>query len=333
MPVTGVYFVPSHPNASTALGTITERLRSAFVDEDLTPIGRWALEHKLMRDTPGCLPASANPAQQTSKPRYMQFLSLSHYPQHGFIYTSEPLEKPFHPPNAASPVPPSSATSPGSHPINSPGVVNATPQSTGNNAAAPVPPTPDAMRMTSVPPSAYNTLFQHFTYACQPFWCHRLTVAVPNGAVYDMGDFRVRVGDVRQTFPAARVRGTVVEIEWRGPSVIESLPLSDAVSDADSGIDVSFAAIEESDIDAELAATASLIREFWTRLQVDGGRESILVPGVGKEIKDRLASCKRRSAVPAETAFGDAMVQEEDLDPYAGADLARQYMEALRFNR
>lgn len=157
---------------------------------------------------------------------------------------------------------------------------------------------------------------------------------MPNGAVYDMGDFRVRVGDVRQTFPAARVRGTVVEIEWRGPSVIESLPFSDAIpDDVDSGIDVSFAAIEESDIDAELAATASLIREFWTRLQVDGGRESILVPGVGKEIKDRLARCKRRNAVPVETGVENTMVQEEDPDPYSGADLARQYMEALRFNR
>lgn len=176
---------------------------------------------------------------------------------------------------------------------------------------------------------------------------------MPGGVVYDVGDFRVRMGDVRQTYPTGRVRGTVVEIEWRGPSVVESLitasagrAVSSSVSgqgrveqDDDSGIDVFFSAVEEADVDAEYAATASLVREFWGRLGVEGAREAILVPGVGKEVKEKLLLWKgqeakrtRRESFRDEAGFGPSG-PEEDPDPFAGADLARQYMEVLRFNR
>jgi hypothetical protein len=260
----------------------------------------------------------------------MQLLSLSHYPTHGFIYTSEPTEKPVHPPAAISAASASttaaSAASPGS-------VVS------GQGASADMP-----MIMTTVPPAAYKTLFQHFTYACQPFWCHRLTVAVPNGVVYDVGDFRVRMGDVRQTFPTVRARGTIVEIEWRGPSVVDSLSTgvrSGSPGDADSGIDVSFCALEEADVDAEYGATASLIREFWGRLGIEGAREAILVPGVGKEVKEKLGRA-RKGMRDGEGKVGDEVAllaglgsvqSEDDVDPTAGTDAARQYMEVLRFNR
>lgn len=176
---------------------------------------------------------------------------------------------------------------------------------------------------------------------------------MPSGVVYDVGDFRVRLGDVRQTFPTGRVRGTVVEIEWRGPSVVESVTAAsagrsssghgDAEQDNDSGIDISFCEIEEADVDAEYAATASLIREFWGRLGIEGAREAILVPGVGREVKEKLLRCRGqkverkggesfRDEVGLVPGFG-ASGPEEDPDPFAGADLARQYMEVLRFNR
>ncbi|KAJ5549843.1 Mediator complex subunit Med20 [Penicillium sp. DV-2018c] len=313
MPITGVYFIPSNPNSSTALTTVTERLRAAFPDEELTPIGRWGLEQKLLRDTPGLLPASST-NKKPPKPRYMQFLSLTHYPTHGFIYTSEPADKP--------PAPSQTPTGPvnGIAPDHSP-----------------VPP----MVMTTIPPASYGTLFQHFTYACQPFWSHRFTLAVPNGVVYDVGDFRVRLGDVRQTVPTARVRGTVVEIEWRGPSVVDAIPVAredgsfgnvagagDADLEADSGIDLSDVDIGEADIDAEYTATASLIREFWARLGVEG-REAILIPGVGSEVKERLRRWKKagsRTVPRSDDAEGGS-------DPWCGTDVARQFMEVLRFNR
>ncbi|KAJ5937263.1 hypothetical protein N7454_004918 [Penicillium verhagenii] len=348
MPITGVYFIPSHPNSSTALGTITERLRSAYPDEELIPLGRWALEQKLMRDTPSLIPASANPA--AGKPRYMQFLSLSHYHTHGFIYTSEPQEKPYHPPHAPAGASPSPAAStsmaqspyqPQSQSQQSHSTANSVSASASASNSFTASSDSAPMNMTILPMASFGTMFHHFTYACQPFWAHRLTVAVPNGVIFDVGDFRVRVGDVRQTFPTARPRGTVIEIEWRGPTVLDSVVSAgsglegrsqvglELDADADSGIDVDFS-IEEEDVDAEYVATAALIREFWGRLGVEGAREAILVPGVGKEVKERLKGWKAARLKGLDTVAGGGGDRGVDLD---GADVARQYMEVLRFNR
>lgn len=186
--------------------------------------------------------------------------------------------------------------------------------------------------------------------------------------VYDIGDFRVRLGDVRQMQPVARVRGTVVEVEWRGPSVVGSLVASMArrrsarrrsasrghgdgyddggyggggEGDGDgSGIDITSTEIEETDIDAEYAATATLIREFWTKLGIEGAREAILVPDVGKEMKERLRRWRQQEVKgqgQKQTRGGNgdeaAGQLDEDPDPQAGVDVARQYMEILRFNR
>lgn len=184
------------------------------------------------------------------------------------------------------------------------------------------------MVMTIVPPSSHSTLFQHFVYAAQPFWAHRLTMSVPGGVVYEVGDFIVRMGDVRQTYPIARVRGTVVEIEWRGPSVVEGL--------AGNGDDDFGFAVEEADVDAEYVATAELIRGFWNRLRFEGAREAILVNGIGREVKEKLRRGLGRKEMVNGSEEGDVVKvggEEEDIDPSTGADVARQYMEVLRFNR
>ncbi|KAL5000422.1 mediator complex, subunit Med20 [Aspergillus recurvatus] len=330
MPLTGVFFIPSTPNAATALATVTERLASLFADE-ATPVSRWALEHKLMRDTPSCLPPSGS--QRPAAPKYMQLLSLTYYPNHGFIYTSQQSDKdqPGTAPAAAAPIQSSSQSS------------------QGTPATAP-------MVMTTVPLPSTGALYQHFSYACQPFWCHRHTVTVPNGVVYEIGDFRVRVGDVRQTQPAVRIRGTVIEIEWRGPSLATTLsglyqsrrqkrcaasnPYTYDAEDAedeDPGIDMAFPdGVEEADIDAEHAVTASLIREFWAKLEIEGAREAILVPDVGKEVKQRLRELKQRdkqSVGRVGNEEGSWLQVDEDPDPDAGVDAARQFMEIFRFNR
>lgn len=301
-----------------------------------------------MRDTPSCLPASAS--QRPAQPRYMQFLSLSYYPFHGFIYASE-AEKAQH-----------------QHP---PGMVPAQAEQQQQQQTIPQPNQPQqsssqsSMVMTTIPLPSATTLFQHFVYACQPFWCHRHTHTVPGGVVYDIGDFRVRLGDVRQTQPVARVRGTVVEIEWRGPSIVDSILDSRGDSqqigrrdqynggnhvdmgngaygnrngsgDGDSGIDVTFGSIEEADIDAEYATIASLIREFWARLGIEGAREAILVPDVGKEVKQRLQMLgKQQQQQQGQGHEGEDGGQppDEDPDADAGVDVARQFMEIFRFNR
>lgn len=261
----------------------------------------------------------------------MQFLSLTHYPTHGFIYTSEPEEKPSHPSHALAGVSPSPV--PGSVPMVQSQSLSQS-QSTSNSNSFTASSDSSPMIMTVLPMPSFGMLFHHFTYACQPFWAHRLTVAVPNGVIYDVGDFRVRLGDVRQTFPTARPRGTVIEIEWRGPTVVDSFASAHVGApnteeqDSDSGIDVDFL-IEESDVDAEYAATAALIREFWGRLGVEGAREAILVPGVGKEVKDRLRKW-RAANMKNDQDSGAVGETEVDVD---GADVARQFMEVLRFNR
>ncbi|PYI25105.1 hypothetical protein BP00DRAFT_431583 [Aspergillus indologenus CBS 114.80] len=328
MAITGVYFIPSNPNAPTALATVTERLHTALAEEP-TLVGRWFLEHKLMRDTPSCLPAST-PQQRQAQPRYMQFLSLSYHANHGFIYTSEPAATttPTNPPPAPAAAPSAGASS-------------GSPSS--SSSAGP-------MVMTTVPLASSSTLFHHFGYACQPFWCHRHTVTVPGGAVYDVGDFRVRVGDVRQTQPAARIRGTVVEIEWRGPSLVSSIAAQALLAkkmgpgayaavgdegDGDSAIDVSFFpdGVEEADVEAEYAASAALIREFWARLGIEGAREAILVPDVGREVKEQLKRLKAQQGMQRVSEEKREQQPDEDPDPTAGVDSARQFMEIFRFNR
>ncbi|KAL2809702.1 mediator complex, subunit Med20 [Aspergillus granulosus] len=330
MPITSVFFIPSNPNAPTALATITERLNSAFGEEPAL-LGRWGLEHKLMRDTPSCLPPST--LQRQTVPKLMQFLWLYHYPTHGFIYASQPLDNGNSPAGATANTAPSSLQS--------------------SQAAAVTPP----MIMTTVPHQSTASLYQHFVYACQPFWAPRHTVTVQGGMVYEIGDFRVRVGDVRQTQPAVRVRGTVVEIEWRGPSLASTLSAlyqsrkqktgkasgsysfneEESEVDDDSGIGMAFPdSVEEADIDAEYAVTASLIRDFWAKLGVDGAREAILVSDIGKEAKRRLRELKQHgNQGPSRTEKHDESGQQtdEDPDPDAGVDVARQYMEIFRFNR
>jgi hypothetical protein len=94
--------------------------------------------------------------------------------------------------------------------------------------------------------------------------------------------------------------------------------------------------VEEADIDTEYGATASLIREFWAKLGVEGAREAILVPDIGKEAKRRLHEMKLEDKqAPGRTWKDDEGAQQADEDPDsdAGVDVARQYMEIFRFNR
>ncbi|KAL1868152.1 hypothetical protein Plec18167_008343 [Paecilomyces lecythidis] len=340
MAITGVFLIPSNPNAPSALPALTERLRSVFAEEPI-PIGRWALEHKLMRDTPSCLPASAHAPNPVPKPKYMQFLSLTHYPTHGFIYATEATDLPHGTAAAGS--------SHRSTPL--PGMLSAagTPQSQAQSptaVAGGATPSSNAsqsgMVMRTVPLPSYGPLFQHFMRACEPFWCHRHTVTVPAGVVYDIGDFRIRIGDVRQTLPQARARGTVVEIEWKGssPLTASSSSANPDEDSSDSGVDVTGETLNDAEIDAEYALGAQLIRDFWSQLGMEGAREAILVPDVGKEIKEQHRrrregeNSKRKNTRNHDDEEGWGWWDiEEDKNPDAGVDLARQYMEIFRFNR
>lgn len=180
-------------------------------------------------------------------------------------------------------------------------------------------------------------------------------MGVTAGTVFEVGDFRVHVGDVRQTQPVQRVRGCVVEIEYRGPGqgqgiignessydddidwfeVLESGSTGSATAkatlqtDGDDG--VGFLEFPGTvDVEEDLPTVEdwrdgeTMIREFWGRFAVPGAKEAIRVPGLMTEVgRARQGGTKRVTTTDA-GMFNTGI---------AGTDLARQYMEVLRLNR
>ena len=84
-----------------------------------------------------------------------------------------------------------------------------------------------------------------------PLWTQRQSVQIGNGQAFEAGDFRVKLGEVKQgQGGASQARGTIVELEWMG-------------GDQD---------------DWETAE--GVIGAFWKGLDVQGARELIKVAGV-----------------------------------------------------
>ncbi|PGH21647.1 hypothetical protein AJ80_03080 [Polytolypa hystricis UAMH7299] len=329
MPVTGVYFIPANPNSPSALATVVDRLREAY---DPTITGRWGLEHKLLRDTASCLPPSAYVPLPKLQPRFMQFLSLSHYPTHGFVYTSDRV----HPD-------PWATTGTGTGTATGPTGQQTHPQITHNSHQQQPPfPTTPAKRMMTMDPPSYTSFYTLTLQICEPLWCPRHTVTVPSGIVFEVSDFRIRIGDVRQTAPVTRVRGTIVEIEYRGPSSNRAMPDVEALLEQVGPHGIMFAHAQQAPATSSAAAAAAadtsepfltdedwtigetLIREFWSRFAIEGAREAIRVPDLGKESREAQSLGKTRLTTAAARPGNNGIT---------GVDLARQYMEVLRFNR
>jgi hypothetical protein len=68
----------------------------------------------------------------------------------------------------------------------------------------------------------------------------------------------------------------------------------------------------------------ALIREFWSHFKVEGSKEAIRVPDIGKEVREAARKGRKRLTT---IDVGEAN------DGIAGVDLARQYMDIFRFNR
>ncbi|OJD21750.1 hypothetical protein ACJ73_06907 [Blastomyces percursus] len=347
MPVTGLYFIPASQNSPTATGTVIERLRSAY---NPTLCGRWALEHKLLRDTPSCLPSSDYAPFPPLQPRFMQFLSLSHRQPYGFIYISDrPNPDPWDSRSfgathvgRAQPQPQQEQQ----HQQQQQHEQQQQQQNPPLHTPDPSSTAPKTMMILDYP--SYLSFHAITLRACEPLWCPRHAITVPNGNHFEIGDFRIRIGDVRQTAPQTRMRGTIVEIEYRGPAGA----VSAAGSEIDSGetwppsvidgdIDLGHgtgdedgilypqletlspsspsALVEDIPTDEDWGVGEVLIREIWSRFAVEGAREVIRVPHLGKEAREARRLGK----------LGDRAVNAR----IAGADLARQYMEVFRFNR
>ncbi|PGH05244.1 hypothetical protein AJ79_06855 [Helicocarpus griseus UAMH5409] len=344
MPVTGLYFIPANQNSPTATGTVIERLRSAY---NPTLCGRWALEHRLLRDTPSCLPPSDYAPLPPLQPRFMQFLSFSHRQPYGYIYVSDrPDPDPWGPAASSggavsAPVPtaPSATSAP---PTLTQQQQQQQQQQQSSKKLDPSHPPPKTMMILDYP--SYISFHAITLRACEPLWCPRHTITVPNGNHFEIGDFRIRIGDVRQTAPQTRVRGTIVEIEYRGLSAASDTGTTSTASDTWLSSDnnnnnnnnnnsndddiiypqletpaASSTAVEDIATDEDWEVGEELIHELWSRFAVEGAREVIRVPHLGKEAREARRLGK----------LGEREVNAR----IAGADLARQYMEVFRFNR
>ena len=116
----------------------------------------------------------------------------------------------------------------------------------------------------------------------------------------------------------------MVEIEYCGPGTFSDQLIDDLGTEG-GGVDGG-----QANTNSTLPAISMedweigeiLIREFWARFSVNGAKEAIRVPDVGKEIREGAE--ERKSNPGKKIGKGDE---------HAGVDLARQYMEIFRFNR
>jgi hypothetical protein len=178
-----------------------------------------------MRETPRTTLSTADDKASTS--RYLHFLALSHRQGRSYVAISAPQAQT----RAGTP-----ASSVG--------------DAAGSEGAATVIAIPSGLQS--------EEMLQLVVGKLSPLWSHRQTLLVGNGLAFEMDDFRVKVGEMRQG-QTGLVKGTVVEVEWL------------AAADEDSE--------EESDGD-----TAQLvIRAFWNTLGIDGAREVMRVPGSGNK--------------------------------------------------
>ncbi|EEH45866.2 uncharacterized protein PADG_02016 [Paracoccidioides brasiliensis Pb18] len=344
-----LYFIPANQNLPTVTGTMIERLRAAY---NPALSGRWALEHRLLRDTPSCLPPSDYAPLPPLQPRFMQFVFFSHRQPYGFIYISDrPDPDPWE--AAASGTATAHAVSVQQQ------QQQQQQQQPPTQKPDPFPPASKTMMILDYP--SYISFHAITLRACEPLWCPRHTITVPNGSSFEIGDFRIRIGDVRQTAPQTRMRGTIVEIEYRGPAgasdvnagtttgsaangdgdlmAVNGTLLADDNVDRDGNGDgngdedgiiyqrfetsssspPSALPIEDLPTDEDWEVGEALIREFWGRFAVEGSREVIRVPHLGKEVREARRMGK--------------LEDREVNSRIAGVDLARQYMEVFRFNR
>lgn len=173
---TRLFFIPSPLNSpnQTSLPLVVDRLTSIY---NPTHLGRWTLDHRLLRDTSSILPQSDIP------PRFVQFINLSYIGGKSFV--------------AVSPQPTTD--------------LRDTKGPAGVNAGGSID-KESGMTMIEIPAGSELEFLTLITKKMEPLWVFRQHVRVDNGQTFETDDWRIRVGDVRQV-TQARVRGCVVEVQ------------------------------------------------------------------------------------------------------------------------
>ncbi|KAL8708499.1 MAG: hypothetical protein Q9220_006657 [cf. Caloplaca sp. 1 TL-2023] len=136
---------------------------------------RWSLRHRLFRSTPEPTVPSNGDEIKSYPTRYLQVLTLPDYPNDSLI-----------------------AITPASN-------ASTTESSTVTDPAASVVAIPSG--------SSTDGFIQLLLTKLGPLWQQRQLTAVVDGLAFDIGDFRVRAGELRQGVGGAQlVRGVVIEV-------------------------------------------------------------------------------------------------------------------------
>lgn len=105
---------------------------------------------------------------------------------------------------------------------------------------------------------ATDEFVQFLVTKLAPLWTLLKIVSVANGPAYEVGDFRVRVGELRQGVGSSQVlRGIVVEISWAGNGGGSGAEDSDRMEEEVEGV----------------------IKGFWEPLGITGAKEVFQVAG------------------------------------------------------
>lgn len=237
MPVTGLFFLPNTSPDSSPAQALINRLNAVY---EPIPLPSWALSCRLFRETPSSTqsfhgldnPDNSKPTGQ----RVLQILSLSHHVPRTYV--------------AITPTHASSQTRVG------------TPASSQQSSEATA--SGEPATVIAIPAGGATEDFtQLIASKFGPLWQPRQVLHVSNGATFEVGDLKVRVGELKQGYGGGTqmARGAVCEVEWAAAEAVQ-----------DKG--VASAEVED------WKSAESIIRTFWVALGVKAAREVFLVPGL-----------------------------------------------------
>ena len=190
------------------------------------PLPPWSLSHRLFRETPTGAPSHLEKGKP-SEQRYLQVLALSYHVPRTYVAITS---------------------------TNAPSQTQAaTPASSDISGAEPK--SGDPASMISIPPGPQSEEFLQLVMSkLGPLWQQRQTLNVSHGHTFEVGDFWIRVGELRQGGGGSTQgeRGTVVEVQWNGG--------------------------EDGEDDWESAE--AIVGSFWDGLGVRGAKKVFWVPGL-----------------------------------------------------
>ena len=131
-----------------------------------------------------------------------------------------------------------------------------TTSSTGESAGEPA-------KIVSIPSGPHSEEMVQLTIGkLGPLWIQRQALSVINGQYFEVEDFRLRIGEVRQGQGGAQQnRGVVMEVEWIGG-------------------------------DDDWDALEDEVRSFWAGLEFKGAKEFIRLPGVETDLANIRQWCE-----------------------------------------